>query len=61
MPQARVRLGQFLQPEAPLNLPRHIGPVEFDTVGAMEAVRCPRELDPLMKRPDSGSRTPGGG
>jgi hypothetical protein len=30
----------------PLNLPSRIGPVEFDTV----AVRCPRELDPLMRK-----------
>jgi hypothetical protein len=50
MPQARDHLGRFLQPEAPLNLPSHIGPVEFDTVGAMVAVRCPRELDPLMRK-----------
>jgi hypothetical protein len=48
MAQARDDLGRFLQP--PLNLPRHIGPVEFDTVGAMVAVRCPRGLDPLMKK-----------
>ena len=39
MPQARDDLGRFLQP--PLNLPRHIGPVEFDTLGGMVAVRCP--------------------
>ena len=30
MPQARDHLGRFLQLEAPLNLPNHIGPVEFD-------------------------------
>ena len=50
MPQARDHLGRFLQPEAPLNLPNHTGPVEFDTVGAMAAVRCPRDLDPLMRK-----------
>jgi hypothetical protein len=32
------------------DLPSHIGPAEFSTLGAMIAVRCPRELVPLMRQ-----------
>jgi hypothetical protein len=55
MAQARD-LGRFLQPPTPrelaalAELPSRIGPVEFDTLGAMVAVRCPRDLDPLMRK-----------
>jgi hypothetical protein len=31
-------------------LPVRIGPVEFGELGAMVAVRCPHEFDPLMRR-----------
>jgi hypothetical protein len=31
-------------------IPARIGPVEFGTLGAMVAVRCPRDLDPIMRR-----------
>ena len=30
-------------------LPSRIGPAEFSTLGAMVAVRCPHELDPLLR------------
>ena len=49
-------LSRFLQPGSPLEqaalaaLPSRIGPVEFNTLGAMVAVRCPRDLDPLMRK-----------
>ena len=33
-----------------LDLPARIGPAEFSTLGAMIAVRCPHDLDPLMQR-----------
>ena len=32
------------------DLPARIGPAEFSTLGAMVAVRCPRDLDPVMRR-----------
>ena len=32
------------------DLPARIGPAEFSTFGAMIAVRCPHDLDPLMQR-----------
>ena len=32
------------------DLPAHIGPAEFSTLGALVAVRCPHDLDPLMQR-----------
>ncbi len=35
---------------APPDLPTRIGPVEFGALGGWIAVRCPRELDPLMQR-----------
>ena len=31
-------------------IPTRIGPVEFGTLGGMVAVRCPRDLDPLMRQ-----------
>lgn len=34
----------------PLKIPARIGPVEFGVLGGMVAVRCPRELEPLMQR-----------
>ena len=34
----------------PADLPVRIGPVEFRMVGSMVGVRCPRELDPLMRK-----------
>jgi hypothetical protein len=30
------------------DLPARIGPAEFSALGAMIAVRCPSDLDPLM-------------
>jgi hypothetical protein len=55
MPRGRP----FLQPPTPreravrgppagADVPGRIGPVELDMQGGMVAVRCPRELDPLM-------------
>ena len=32
------------------DLPACIGPAEFSTLGALVAVRCPHDLDPLMQR-----------
>ena len=32
------------------DLPARIGPAEFSTLGAMIAVRCPSDLDPLMRK-----------
>jgi len=32
------------------DLPAHIGPAEFSTLGALVALRCPHDLDPLMQR-----------
>ena len=32
------------------NIPARIGPAEFGELGGMVAVRCPRELDPVMRR-----------
>jgi hypothetical protein len=34
----------------PPDLPAHVGPCEFGTLGKLVAVRCPRYLDPLMRR-----------
>jgi hypothetical protein len=34
----------------PADLPARIGPVEFGTLGGTVAVRCPRDLDPVMRR-----------
>ena len=31
------------------DLPVRIGPAEFSTLGAMVVVRCPHDLDPLMR------------
>ena len=33
-----------------VTIPARIGPVEFGTLGAMVAVRCPHEFDSLMRR-----------
>jgi hypothetical protein len=32
------------------DLPARIGPVEFEAWGGMVAVRCPLDLDPLMRK-----------
>jgi len=45
---ARERAARNLAEQAAL--PGHIGPAEFSVLGAMVAVRCPRELDPLMRK-----------
>jgi len=47
-PSARKRAGRNLA--APADLPSHIGPAEFNILGAMAAVRCPQDLDPLMRK-----------
>ena len=36
--------------DAPQDLPPRIGPVEFAMSGAMVAVRCPKELDAMMRK-----------
>ena len=41
------------------NLATRIGPAEFSTLGAMVVVRCPHDLDPLM-RAAGGLWEPGG-
>jgi hypothetical protein len=41
------------------DLPAHIGPAEFSTLGTMVVVRCPHDLDPLM-RAAGGLWEPGG-
>jgi hypothetical protein len=41
------------------DLPARIGPVEFDVLGRMVAVRCPRDLDPLIRKA-GGLWEPGG-
>jgi hypothetical protein len=33
-----------------VSLPARIGPVELGMLGALVAVRCPRDLDPLMQK-----------
>lgn len=33
-----------------LDIPARIGPVEFGELGAMVAVRCPQEHDPVIRR-----------
>jgi hypothetical protein len=41
------------QPGSPIKgptLPARIGPVEFAMLGGMVAVRCPRELAPLLRQ-----------
>ena len=62
------RLARFLQQPTPRERavrglpagadgPGRIGPAEFSTLGALVVVRCPRDLDPLMRRPAAcGSR-----
>ena len=47
-PSARVRAARNLAEEAAM--PGHIGPAEFSVLGSMVAVRCPRDLDPLMRK-----------
>ena len=44
----------------PVVLPASIGPAEFSILGAMVTVRCPHDLDPLM-RAAGGSRAAGAG
>ena len=34
----------------PVAIPARIGPVEFGELGGMVAVRCPHELDSIMRR-----------
>lgn len=34
----------------PLDIPARIGPVEFGELGALVAIRCPTEFDPVMLR-----------
>jgi hypothetical protein len=41
-------------------LPARIGPVEFSTLGALVAVHCPSDLDPLMLKA-GGLWEPGAG
>jgi len=57
-PAARERAGRNLAALA--DLPSHVGPAEFNVLGAMAAVRCPQDLDPLMRKAggmwDPGSR-----
>jgi hypothetical protein len=36
----------------------HIGPCQFSELGAMVAVRCPQDFDPLMRQA-GGQREPG--
>ena len=43
----------------PADLPVRIGPAEFTALGALIAVRCPRDLDPLMRKA-GGVWEPGG-
>jgi hypothetical protein len=38
------------QQAALAELPSRIGPAEFSTLGALVAVRCPHDLDRLMKK-----------
>ena len=59
LPTMTRDLARFLQPPTPrerairglpagADVPGRIGPAELDMLGGMVAVRCPRELDPLM-------------
>ena len=41
------------------DLPARVGPAEFSTLGAMVVVRCPHDLDPLMRKA-GGLWEPGG-
>ena len=41
------------------NLPARIGPAELTALGGMVAVRCPSDLDPLMRKA-GGMWDPGG-
>ena len=44
------------------DLPARIGPAEFSILGGMIAVRCPHDLDDVMRRAGAaGSREPGNG
>ena len=47
-PNGEQRTGRNLAALA--DLPSHIGPAEFNILGAMVAVRCPQDLDPLMRK-----------
>jgi hypothetical protein len=33
-----------------MDLPPHIGPAEFSTLGGMVAIRCPSDFAPLMQK-----------
>ena len=44
---------------SPDDLPPRIGPVELTALGGMIAVRCPSDLDPLMRKA-GGMWEPGG-
>lgn len=41
------------------DLPARVGPAEFSILGAMVVVRCPHDLDPLMRKA-GGLWQPGG-
>ena len=60
---ARERAAQSLRIPSPTitgpTLPTRIGPVEFSVLGSMFAVRCPKELVPLIEKA-GGVREPGG-
>jgi len=47
-PSAREREARNLAAVA--DLPVRIGPAEFSVLGSMVAVRCPHDLDPLMRK-----------
>jgi len=47
-PNGEQRTGRNLAALA--DLPSRIGPAEFSILGAMAAVRCPQDLDPLMRK-----------
>lgn len=38
-------------------LPTHIGPAEFGTLGAMVAVRCPKELSLMLHKAGGAWKT----
>jgi hypothetical protein len=48
-----------VRPTVPKALPTNIGPVVFGRFGGLVTVRCPRELDRLMRRA-GGEWDPGG-
>ena len=56
-PSARERAARAVAAAA--HLPARIGPTEFSALGALVGVRCPQDLDPLMRRA-GGLWEPGG-